>query len=541
MQKSNHRRVALNGFNVAWWAAMVVLTFSFPAAASPVRHLVDARDIERLTANHPAAVALLERGETLAAHGDFPEALAALQEAAKAAPESPLVARRECQVLTAMGRRAEALQSCVRAVRDGASPIDMRAMVGAFMSGQEKPTSGELAQAMRLARRARDATPEEPWGYAAECDIAARIGDAAMLESCLGELARVAPTHAETKRAFAASTALRFTWRTLLAWIAVALVGLGTLAHWARVSLGRARLGQPAVLLLLVAGSLTTARARAQAIEEEPHALDALEAHPGLLSDWPIDEKNPESSVPDEKKKERNPLQFGYWLMDITYKGTQATKRGDHEAAIRYYRALAKAVPDRSVSFTRLCESYQAAGQWKKAADACATALTRPGVTAAEYAHFFAVMLAKKESLTNQEIEVLTNVIQHLREDPAGHDMADDLECQLGVRLEDSFRLQECTAALVARAPHDPKTISYQWALAVARDDFDGAEGLIASARETSMNPEGIDQMVRGLSSLRETRRSRFYAWGFGGLAVVLAGGAAMVFTSRRRRVPRPA
>jgi predicted Zn-dependent protease len=223
--------------------------------------------------------------------------------------------------------------------------------------------------------------------------------------------------------------------------------------------------------------------------------------------------------------------------MDLAYKANEATKKGDHQAAIKYYKALIKAVPDRSVSYTRLCESYEAAGDWKSAVETCATALTRDGVTVNEYAHYFTVALAKKGALSGQEVDVLSNVLDHLRGDPAGRQVVDDLTCQLGVRLEDVKRLEQCTTALAAKAPADPRTISYQWALALKRGNFDEAADLIERARATDMKPEGIDNMVRGTEAILATRRRRFYAWGFGALAIALGLGAATVFfVSRRRR-----
>jgi len=214
---------------------------------------------------------------------------------------------------------------------------------------------------------------------------------------------------------------------------------------------------------------------------------------------------------------------------------------GQHGTMVMIRRALAQAVPDRSVSFTRLCEAYEAAGEWKNAAEACANALTLPGVTANDYSRMFSVALAKKEALTSLEINNLSGILEHLRTDPVGRDIADDLECQLGARLEDLNRLQRCTTALVAKAPNDARTISYQWALAMALDDFDLARTLIERARTTEMKPEGLEQMERGLATLEDTRRRKSWAWLSGALAVALAGAAAVVFATRKRGAHRTA
>jgi tetratricopeptide (TPR) repeat protein len=520
--------------------ALGILALCFDAAASPVRHPIDQRDLARMSARHPNAIRPFEEGEALAGEGDNERAVAFFHEAAEEAPDSALVARMECQLLTTLGRRAEAIQAGLRALRNEASGLDMRTMVAAFMSGRDAPTAGELAQAMRLARRARDTMPGEPWGYAAECDIAERIGDAQMLEGCLDELQRVAPGHDETVRAFEAAKRWLPSWRVWLGWSVLFVLGLGTLVHaiWraSRSSVGRGIDRAAAVLLVLAVGVIVSGQAHAQELDPEPQEQPQPQGSGRMLSEWAVDDKDPESSVPSDHKKERNPLQFGYWLMDVTYKAVQATKKGDHLAAARFYKALAKAVPDRSVSFTRLCESYEAAGEWKNALDACATALMRDGVTVNDYVRFFTVALAKKGSLTKPEIEDLSNVVEHLRGDPVGREIADDLECQLAVRLEDVSRLQPCTAALVAKAPDDPKTISYQWALALKRGNFDEATTLVERARTTAMTHEGIDQMVQGTASMRAMRQRKIYAWTLAGVALVLGAAAAFVLLSRRRR-----
>jgi tetratricopeptide (TPR) repeat protein len=519
-------------------ATCVVVSFAGWAGAEeqPVRHWIDQHEVVRLSSMVPASLELLEQGEAYAMAGDTQRAYDAFHEAGAQARESSLIARRECQALTILGKRAEAIAACIRAIKGEASAMDMRAMVAALMSGSEPPLTGELAQAMRLARRARESMPQEPWGYAAECDIAERIADAQMLDRCIENLERVAPGHYETVRAVALARGHGLTWRVGAGWAVIILWALGTLAHAAwralRAPGARRRVAVSAVVLVAIAASTSFSRpAHAEAMVEDPASK-----HKGMLSDWPVDDKDPESSVPNDERKNRNPLQFGYWLMDLTFKASEASKKGDHAAAIAYYKALVKAVPDRSVSFTRLCESYEASGDWTDALETCATALTRPGVTISDYQHYFALALAKKGSLTSPEVETLDSVVQHLREDPAGKTAGDDLECQLGVRLEDATRLERCTAALAASAPDSPRTISYEWALALKRGNAKEAAALLERARSTAMKPEGIEQMERGIASFEASRRRKLYAWILGGAAA--AGGAlwGLLVLVRRRR-----
>jgi tetratricopeptide (TPR) repeat protein len=525
--------------------AWVFFLLAVPShAEGPVaRHSIDRQEITRLTKMHPGALSHLELGETLAMQGKTEEALAHFEEGAKNAPESSLIARRECQALTILRRRPEAIKACLQAIRGESSAMDLRAMVAAVLSGSDPPTTNELAQAMRFARRARDSMPGEPWGYAAECDVAERIGNAQMLETCLGNLQRVAPGHYETLRAAEAAAPHGLTWGVWAGWLAIFVLAFGTLAHalWRalRSSTWRRRSAPGHVALsaaLAVAVGLgSSGVAHADSSAQEPPA----NAHKGMLSDWPVDDNDPEGSVPTDQKKNRNPLQFGYWLMDLAYKAAEATKKGNHEAATKYYKAMVKAVPDRSVSFTRLCESYEAAGDWKNAVETCSTALTRPGVTANDFQHYFTLALAKKGSLTGQEVEVLGTVVQHVRDDATVRDLADDLDCQLAVRVEDVGLLQKCSDALAARAPNDPRTLSFQWALAVKRGNMTQAKTLLERARSTDMKPEGIAQMERGMASFEATRRRKLYAWTLGALAIVVGLGAGLVFATRRRSMAR--
>src|SRR5258706_8177355 len=123
--------------------------------------------------------------------------------------------------------------------------MDLRAMVGAIVSAPPTPT--ELANAFGLAKRARDVMPLEPFGYAAQCDIARRLGDPDMLSQCLEELRRVAPDHYETRRVEAIAAATRHPWRFAFGWAAVGAVFIGTLVHAVWRSLPRIRPSSSAI------------------------------------------------------------------------------------------------------------------------------------------------------------------------------------------------------------------------------------------------------------------------------------------------------
>jgi hypothetical protein len=227
-------------------------------------------------------------------------------------------------------------------------------------------------------------------------------------------------------------------------------------------------------------------------------------AHGGTFSEWPVSDSDPESSVPGEIQKQRNPLQFGYWLMDVAQTASAATRRGDHAAAIRYYRALAKAVPERSISFTRLCESYEAAGDWQDAVENCSAALTHAGANLRDYTHYFDLLVAKRGSLNAQEISALSSVVEHVRLEPSGSGLADDLDCRLGARIGDVDRLRRCVRSLEATVPGDPKTLAHR----------------------------------QSLDALESAQRWGTYAWGLGTLAIGI-GAAFGVAVLRQKKLSR--
>jgi tetratricopeptide (TPR) repeat protein len=468
------------------------------------RHKFDARDVALIP---PAARERFERGEALLEAGDFAGALPLLQGATTEAPDSAIAYRRTCEALTALGRRDEAIAACMSAMTRRGSAMDFRSYVGALTSGSQLLTPEHLSQAVVFARRARELMPDQPWGYAAQCDIAHRLGDSEMLKECVDHLVRVAPEHRETRRALAMSPSASAS-RLLIGWGALAIASLGTLVH----AIGRARrrtLARASALALgcwmagLVAILPRTAGAHEIAAEapppsaaEEPPDLGTPPA-PGSFSSWSIDDRDPMSSIPPPEKLHKDPLQFGYLVMDLSERADKATQRGDHAAAIKYWQALAKATPDRSHAFAKMCASYEALGMLPKAVHSCGAALERTGATIKDYLRFVGLVLSKKGELVAEELAVLDKVLEHLKTDDAGKGVVDELACRIGARTRSVARLEPCTAALLAHAPNHPDTVYFQWALAAARGNASEASTFIARAREVSAKPEDILQMEK--------------------------------------------
>ena len=173
-------------------------------------------------------------------------------------------------------------------------------------------------------------------------------------------------------------------------------------------------------------------------------------------------------------------------------------------------------------------------GDSAKAIDACGGALLRDGLRVGDYTHFVTLMLAKPGDLGEKDQAALAQVLGHMREEPAGREVVDELECQVGARTQNVSQLEECTANLTARAPDEVKTITYLWALAVAEKRFDSARAEIARARAAGVPGEPLAAMERTTTASQWSARERLalevlgalVALGLAALAVVRAGRA---------------
>jgi tetratricopeptide (TPR) repeat protein len=545
------RVLRLNSVRRAAAWALLFLALTWPCVARAAgearpltRYPVDVQELARLTPQYPQVVDRLQRGEALAIAGDMNGALKLFEEASADYPYSGLVWRRRCEALTVLGRRAEAFKACREALQQESSHLNVRAAVRSLFAGPDPLRASELAEALLLGGMERHRFPGEPWGYADLCDVGERLGDEVMLQYCSGELLRIAPNDPATERALAM---LRPPWWVAAGWLAIALASAATLAHalWrlARRPRRRAPTAAAVSLLLLAWGtyappalaqgepaSAAAAASGAPAASAQPRP----KKNPDDLSEWAIDDEFPESSIPGEGARNRNPLEFGYWLQDVADRALKASKRGDHEKAIKYFKALAKAVPDRATAFGRLCAEYEALQKRDEAIVSCAAALTRDGVRAEDYLRYVHVVLAKPDKLNEKDLGALADVIKHVKEDPNNQDLADELECEVGVKTQSARRLAPCVAALAARAPNDPKTLTYEWALAMVQDRYDDARQLVDRAKASSMKPDGIERMER--ETQRDQSRHRMNLF-LGACSVVLAlVAAAIALRTLRRR-----
>jgi hypothetical protein len=247
------------------------------------------------------------------------------------------------------------------------------------------------------------------------------------------------------------------------------------------------------------------------------------------LTKLPLDDNDPESTVPTPETQNKDPLEFGYWLQDVTMKAEVYAKHQDHAAAIKYYRALARAVPDRAIAFERVCEQYEAIGDRDKATAACGSALLVNGVTVGDYAHYVRLVLAKPGRLSRKEQDRLAEVLDSMKGGPIARDAASELECEVGARTSNVQQLTECTAALAAKAsPNDDlKLLGFEWSLAMAQGNLAQARLLVDQAKKAGETNERVQVMERAIATA-----SRRHMWSLiltALAAVLLAAGLGLI------------
>jgi tetratricopeptide (TPR) repeat protein len=503
-------------------------------ATEPNRYRTDSDDLAWIRREHPNAAELFDRAEALLFAGDAKQAADLFGQASTEAPQSALAPRRQCQTLTELGRHDEAVAACEKAVGNQGSPMDLRAMTAALLSGDAPPTTLEAAHALMHARRARHLMSSEPWGYAAQCDVAARLGDTSMLNDCVADLQRIAPNHYETSRATAIAASIRPGWRTAAGWLAIAGVAIATLMHALLRSRRRGSAATVVGTAVVLAVALSAGRASADGIEKTDNER-APQA--GALSKWAIDDKDPSASVPSVAQRDADPLEYGYHLMDLTDKAEAAMRRGDQAAAAKFYAALAKAVPDVSIAYAKMCDAYDAMGDRDKAVQSCTAALGKQGVRIGDYTHYARLVLAKPTRLGQEEIDDLDAVVEHLKNDQAARPAAFEIECSLGVRLGDKRRLDECAPSLAALAPDDTKTLFYQWSLALMQHDYAAASAFLEHAKKSPMPREDVSKMEDATIGALPVWRRAFHDWRIPAtLAILVAAALGMAMTWRRSR-----
>jgi len=208
-----------------------------------------------------------------------------------------------------------------------------------------------------------------------------------------------------------------------------------------------------------------------------------------------INDDNPEANVPTAKDRIGNPLEFGYFLQDLLTRAEVAALRKDQAGVIKYYRAVAAAIPEEAKGWSLLCEAYQNAHDPDRAVRACKYAIERKGAELKDYQRYVALMTTKSDELLPEERRDLNEVLGHLDSQPDLAIPAAHLRCETALKMKDAAALAACTTVLAKAAPNDPKTVVFQWSLAVMRGDRDQAAALLGRAEKMGLAAASIDRM----------------------------------------------
>jgi hypothetical protein len=282
---------------------------------------------------------------------------------------------------------------------------------------------------------------------------------------------------------------------------------------------------------------LTWATAGSAASQDSAHV-------PPTKSKFPIDDMDPERSIPSPEEAARDPLQMGYLMMDITQRAEAAFADGQPARAAKYYRAIARAAPDRALPYRKACAAHQRAGEIAKAVEMCRGAVQRADATPDDRFNFLEVVLKKPGKPTPAEVRDIDATLARLgREfekmatEKTRRGLA-EVKCQVAARLGEPARLAACTQELRSLDASDAQLLPYAWALAISQGDVGNAERLKDEAIRKGLPVGTVEVMVRGLANVREKKDGSLLTlarrW-WPALAAALALGAALMLQRRRR------
>jgi len=440
-----------------------------------------------------------------------------------------LQGRLGCKAAIKSKDRARAIEVCKASLKANTAPEEMTDLVHAYMLGDGPLSPQDLYEAVILSRGAGR------WGdyYSAiaRCHLAKRLGDEAMIDTCTETLKERYLKHADAQETLAEVKA-DMPWSIAAAWLVLVAGLLGTAAHW---TLRRIKARSSAVSAIVAAVVLlclpSSHSARAQ--EGKPIDID-------IPNRFPIDDQNPSSNIPTEAQRNQYPMDFGYFLQENLDRAERATKGNRHADAAKYFYAVAAAVPDVAIGFTKLCESLEKAGQIKEAIVACKGALSRSGSKVSDHARLAQLIFSQPDPLPQAQIDDIVASVAHLKKE--GDTTKDnqikavgfDLECDVAKRTKNKKLLAECAAGLATLNPNTARAISLQWAVAVNNNDKPAAERWVALASQQKLSADVIDMMKQGTASLKPPWRRALADWRVLMMGVVTVGLILAVAFRRR-------
>lgn len=134
-----------------------------------------------------------------------------------------------------------------------------------------------------------------------------------------------------------------------------------------------------------------------------------------------VNDADPVGSLPSLAERNANPVEFAHYLQDLISRAEGNFEKRKYADAARYYEALAKAVPDRALSFSRLCVSYGRLGKVELASANCGAAIRLQGAKVIDHVRFINFTLQKKQFTDLDAKEVDASLMQlrsHVAQNP---------------------------------------------------------------------------------------------------------------------------
>ena len=272
-------------------AVLLLCALAPPARAAPPRGrdaAFEQKIATELQAFSPDAVPIFHQATAASDAGDAASAADLFSKVLQLAPGFSHAERRKCGALAQLERRDEALALCRSALAREASPANEAALAVVLLATKGEPSDADAVEAGRLAARAVEAQPDDPyyWGVALRASVASRdLPGAERASARLEELAPDDPMTGYYAAALAAergdldrASALLVRARTnglpdaAAASLARALDDAHAGPWWMRGGrwLGRALAGWVALLALLLGAGYALSRATLRAVAARP-------------------------------------------------------------------------------------------------------------------------------------------------------------------------------------------------------------------------------------------------------------------------------
>lgn len=144
------------------------------------------------------------------------------------------------------------------------------------------------------------------------------------------------------------------------------------------------------------------------------------QADDDLATKWKVNDADPKAGIPPVEERNKDPLEFAYFLQDMAARAEGAFRKGDWLNAIKYYEALGIAVPESWISFNRLCVAYAKQGRYAIAAGNCGRAVSLPMAKVIDHIRLIDYSL-KSHIFGANEIRDIEASLAHLRQHVQTH------------------------------------------------------------------------------------------------------------------------